>query len=154
MIVRHFTFGGKQIGAFLPRSAFPRGLPPGYIGDGPSIQVTPDRVGVLVDSGTSGSKHEWVELDLTGRIVERVNTRSPAFVALTTDDHVYLKEGRLDAPLLTLDSASHSWKPVPNGGFTLAGADGTKLVFARTWRGAVELYWFDQPLAPDLSATQ
>jgi hypothetical protein len=111
MIVRQFTLDGKQTSAFLPRSSFPKGRVPGT---GPRIEATPDRVGVLAYSGNMGPDREWVELDMSGKIVERLPVdgamKSPTSVAFTADDHVYLYGGR---QLFTLDTASHAWKPIP-----------------------------------------
>jgi hypothetical protein len=131
MMVRQFV-DGKPAGGFLTRSLFPTGLSPGYSGDELRIVVTPDRVGVLVYSGNESEKREWVELDLKGGVVERIRidkvVSSPAAVAFTDDDHVYL-QARGAGGLFTLQAALHAWKPVPNQGVKLTGADGKDLVY-------------------------
>jgi hypothetical protein len=147
MIVRRFTMDGKQVSAFLPRSLFPKGLEPGAPGGDLGIQVTPDRVGVLVYAGTIGTKREWVELDLNGNIVERLrvdSVRSPTQFAFTADNHVYF-QGEGSGPLFTLDNASHALKSVPNQSTNLMGADGNDLVYKEGCCGEIQLQWFNQP---------
>jgi hypothetical protein len=148
MIVRRFTSDGKQVSAFLPRSLFPKGLEPGAPGGDLGIQVTPDRVGVLVYAGTIGTKREWVELDLNGKIVERLrvdNVRSPTLFAFTADNHVYFQGEGGGGPLFTLDNASHALKSVPKQAAGLMGADENDLVYREGCCGAVQLQWFSQP---------
>jgi hypothetical protein len=147
MMVRQFV-DGKPAGGFLARSLFPKGLSPGCWADELRIVVTPDRVGVLVFSGNESAKREWVELDLKGRVVERLRidnvVSSPAKVAFTDDDHVYL-QGNGAGGLFTLDAALHTWKPVPNQGAGLTGADGKDLVYRKACCGPIQLQWFHQP---------
>jgi hypothetical protein len=148
MIVRRFTFDGKQVSAFLPRSSFPKGLPPGAAGGELTIEVTPDRVGVLVYSGRVGTDREWVELDWNGRIIERLRidsaVQSPASVAFTADDHVYL-QGACHQELFTLDSSSHALRRIPDQGAILMGADGNDLVYQQSDWGPIQLQWFNRP---------
>jgi hypothetical protein len=93
-----------------------------------------------------GPEREWVELDLNGKIVERLRADrtmpEPTSVAFTADDHVYLYGGR---QLFTLDTASHAWKPIPKEEGMLAGADGNNLVYRQAWHGLIRLQWFNQP---------
>jgi hypothetical protein len=148
MMVRQFTIDGKQVSASLPRSSFPKGLEPGSAGDELRIEVTPDRVGVLVCSENSSLNREWIDLDLNGRIIERLRidrvVRSPATVAFTADDHVYLQGADLGT-LFTIDTVLHALKPVPNQGVSLMGADGNKLVYQQACCGLIRLQWFNQP---------
>jgi hypothetical protein len=150
MIVRHFSWEGKKLGAYVARSTFPKGLEPGTGGSGKRIMVTEDRVGVLAVSGNTSAKNEWLELDLNGNVIERSrldNILREIFVAaFTADDHVYLGGNE---ELYTLDRESHIWKPTP---FTpkpkgrLMGSDSAKLVYdVRSGRGPIELRCVDQP---------
>ncbi|MGD0618821.1 MAG: hypothetical protein ABSB67_14285 [Bryobacteraceae bacterium] len=149
MIVRRFTMDGKQVSAFLPRSLFPKGLEPGSPGGDLGIQVTPGRVGVLVYAGTTSKNREWVELDLNGKIVERLrvdNVRSPTQFAFTADNHVYFQGEGGGGSLLTLDNALDALKSVPKQATNLMGADGNDLVYQGGCCGEVNLQWFSQPL--------
>ena len=58
MIVRHFDYDGMQLSASLPRWSFPKGHAPGSAGGEAQIEVTPDRVGVLVYSGRTSANRE------------------------------------------------------------------------------------------------
>jgi hypothetical protein len=144
MVVRQFAPDGRQMGGFLPRYAFPARAEPAA---SPRIQVTKDRVGVLIGSGKSGNDKEWVELDLRGNAIDRVrfeNDSGIIRIALTEDDHVYLQaHGYGD--LFMLDRAAHAWKPVPNQASALVGADGNRLVYRKSGSGPMLLQWFDQP---------
>src|SRR5579862_2216820 len=67
MTVRQFSRDGRQMGAWLPRSTFPKGLEPASESwQARRITVIEDRVGLLATSGTRGDQQEWVELDLAG----------------------------------------------------------------------------------------
>jgi hypothetical protein len=148
MIIRQFTIDGKQLSAALPRSSFPKGLGPGSAGDELRIEVTRDRVGVLVYSGNTSLNREWIELDLNGRIIERLRidsvVRSPASVAFTADDHVYL-QGADKGTLFTIATVLQALKPVPNQGASLMGADDNNLVYRQACCGLIQLQWFHQP---------
>jgi hypothetical protein len=146
MTVRQFTFDGKQVSAFLPRSSFPKGLAPGAAFFGRNgIVVTADRVGVLAHPG-EGSVSEWVELDLNGNVRDRLRTpqHSPIGVfAFTADGHVFL--GGHNNDLLTIDPALHEWKSLPHQSTVLMGADANTLVYRKSGLGPIELQWFNQP---------
>jgi hypothetical protein len=149
MIVRHFFGEGKELGAYVARSTFPKGLEPGAQSSPTRIAITKDRVGILAFSGNVGSQTEWLELDLNGNVIERSrldNVLRQIFVsAFTEDDHVYLGGNQ---ELYTLDHSSHMWKSTP---FTpkkgrLMGAHGEKLVYdVGSSRGPMELQCVDQP---------
>jgi hypothetical protein len=154
MIVRKFLPSGEQSGAYLPRSLFPRGLPPG---EEPwqrhCITVAHDSVGFLVNSGMDSNKAEWVELDLNGKLTGRWRLDSFSYdltVALTSDGHVFLNHGvpgTRNHALLTLDRVSSTWQPVqsaPNG--RLVSSDGDALIFADNLDGGpIHLRWYQHP---------
>ena len=153
MIVRKYS-GGKEVGAYLPRSGFPGGLEPGIESwQQMRIAVSHDRVGVLAWRETSDDL-EWVELDLSGNLIGRwkfSGSSEPSF-AFTSDSHLYALRRERDAKLRRLavfDRASSAWKEVEtpiDGG--LYGADGDELVFAGWGDGPMHLHWFKQPTAP------
>ncbi len=151
-IVRRYSIDGKETGAFLPRSLFAAGLQPGMSEwQKRRITVTSDRVGVEAISGTVGNQREWVELDLTGKIIGRwkldVWDESPG-VALTSDDQAYVHRYNREAKSVQtfrLNRATSAWDLVNVPAAQLYGAEGDKLVFAR-WSGNVmQLSWFQQP---------
>lgn len=70
--VRHYTRSGVQIGAYLPRSLFPRGLEPACDNwQTQGVYVANDRIGVLACSGMTSANPEWVELDFEGNLIGR-----------------------------------------------------------------------------------
>jgi hypothetical protein len=148
MILRHFSADGKELKAWLPRSSFPAGLEPGIPGPWVRIEVTGDRVGILVSSGKTSSNAEWIELDLNGNLVERsrvdsVLPQAGSPIAFTADDHVYFEGHK--GELYTLDADSHMWKSVRKQGDVLMGADGESLVYRKRTIGPIQLEWFNQP---------
>jgi len=111
MTVRKFLPNGQQGGAYLPRSLFPKGLEPAEESWQRSncITVSHNGIGLWVNSGMSGTKTEWVELDLNGNVTGRWRL-DPFFyemrVALTSDGHVFVHHFDLDTKthvLITLD---------------------------------------------------
>jgi hypothetical protein len=154
MIVRKFSPDGRQAGAYLPRSTFPRGLEPGEQDWQQSncITVGHDRVGLWVYSGTLGTKTEWVELDLDGKLTGRwrLDEFAPELrVAMTSDGAVFLhcrdRDGK-NPRLLTLDRAASVWRPVPSDANQyLVSADGESLIFADYGLGRIHLKWYPHP---------
>jgi hypothetical protein len=151
MTVRRFSSDRKQLGAWLPRSSFPKGLEPAV----PPSQVTritaaKDRIGVLAQSGVRGSLQEWIEFDLQGNLIGRwrLDDSNFARVALTTDGRVYVQKsnGPSTTRFFTLDRNTSTWKPVtPLTDYRFCGADGDQLVFASWKAGPMHLRWFNQP---------
>jgi hypothetical protein len=152
MTIRKFSADGKQIGAFLPRSAFPKGLDPAPASwQQTRITVTKDRIGVLAFSGDSSSKQEWVELDLQGNLLGRwrFDDSNSAQVAMTADGHVYAEknDAHPNARFFVLDRAAAAWKSIaPPSADRFYGTDGDQLVFLDWWRngGRLNWRWFDQ----------
>ncbi len=153
MLVRKYS-GGKQVGAYLPRSGFPPRLEPGSDSwQEMRIAVSHDRVGVLAWRETSEDL-EWVELDLNGNLTGRWRFagRSEPSYAFTSDNHLYALQRDRDGKtrrLAILDRVTSAWKEVEtpiDGG--LYEADGDELVFAGWGHGPMHLQWFKQPAAP------
>jgi hypothetical protein len=151
MTVRKYSRDGKPLGAWLPRSSFPAGLPPAEQSwQSTCITVTADRVGLLGYAGKVGNQQQWVELSLDGNLLGRwdVDGGGGDSVAMTTDGHVYLQQATATnhTELFTLDRTNSKWTPVtsPIKG-QLAGADGANLVFYPWGHGPMHLYWFPQP---------
>jgi len=149
--VRKFSRDGKPIGAWLPHSAFPKGLQPAAVTwQEPRITLIKDRVGLRANSGHTGAEGEWLELDLQGNLLGRwrLDDCGSAQVALTTDGHVYVQKGNGPANyrFFVLDRSAAVWKPImaPTTD-RLYGADGDKLVFAATVAGRMHWRWFNQP---------
>jgi hypothetical protein len=149
-IVRQFSTDGKELNAYLPRAAFPPGLEPGMQSPGVSIAVTSDRVGILANSGHTSVQQEWVELDLTGKVIGRARVegalRETYLAAFTSDDHVYVAS---NPGVYTLDQATHTWKQIPKQvtGY-LIGADGDSLVYnvqSQPYPSPIQLEWYPRP---------
>jgi hypothetical protein len=151
MTLRRFSHHGEQIGAWLPRSHFPKGLPPGGV-SWQVIRITAvkERIGLLAYSGTTGSQQEWLELDLHGNLIGRwrLDNSNFARASLTSDGRVYVQKGSgpSTSQFYILDHAASAWKPIaaPTNDY-FCGADGDKLVFASWKAGPMQLRWFDQP---------
>jgi hypothetical protein len=159
MIVRKFLPSGQQAGAYLPRSLFPPGLPPGEQTWQASncITVAHDRVGLWVNSGPGGTMTEWVELDLDGNLTGR--WRLDPFshelrVALTSDGRAFVQHlsnvdsntRALTYRVLTLNRSSSSWQPIPTApSGRLVGAEGETLIFADFGMVPIHLRWYPHP---------
>jgi len=150
LMVRQYSHDGKQVGAWLPRSLFPKGLEPATESwQSHRITVTKDRIGLMAVSGATGTEQEGVELGLDGKLLGRwrLDEFKQVRGGLTEDDHVYMQNGccRNDVKLFTLDRRASIWKPVnsPMNGF-LYGVDGDSLVFSDWAHGPLHLFWFHQ----------
>lgn len=147
-MVRHFSAGGAQLGAFLPRSAFPAGIEPGGPGAGPQISATSDRIDVLGESGKQGPSMEWVELDWNGNVLDRLRMEdqvADVVAFAVTDDHRVFLSG-LNNEVYELDRAAQVWKLIRKSGPTrLLGADGKDLVFEKQGSVPIALQWFHAP---------
>jgi hypothetical protein len=150
MMVHRFTANRKDAGQFLARSLFPKGLEPG-MGHSQmrSIVVAQNRVGLFAFSGTSGSLNEWVELDLSGKLIRRIRLDQREFtpMAFTADGHLYRKPDH-KSELEVLSQTTSDWQGlgVATLGWLL-GADGNSLVFSPAGAGPVTMQWFNQPAA-------
>jgi len=151
-LLRRYSIDGKQTGAYLPLSLFPRGLRPGADEwQRRRITVTPDRVGVEVYSGNLGYQREWVELDLSGKVLGRwrLDTRGEfPGVAFTNDDQAYVH--RYDRETKTrqvfrLNRSTAGWDRIQTLNEELYGSDGEDLVFAQWSGGVMHLSWLPQP---------
>jgi hypothetical protein len=151
-IVRKYSRDDKETGAYLPRSLFPAGLPPGNNEwQSRRITVTADRVGVEVLSGNTSNQREWVELDLNGTVRGRwkldPQNELPG-VAFTNDDQAYVHRYNREAKVrqvFRLNRATSTWDLVSTPNEELYGTDGDKLVFARWPDDLMLLSWFSQP---------
>jgi hypothetical protein len=157
-ILKRYSIDGNQTGAYLPKSLFAAGLPPGMSAwQHRAITVTADRVGVEVFSGTNGNQREWVELDLTGNVKGRWRLEEGAEalrVAFTSDDQAYVRRTNYEAQttqVVRLNRTTSTWDVVKTADSLLYGADGDKLVFLTSHDGishdgpVLHLSWFPQP---------
>jgi hypothetical protein len=151
-ILRKYSMDGKETGAYLPRSLFPVGLPPGNDAwQARGITVTADRVGVEVNSGQVSNQREWVELDLNGKLLGRwrLDTRAEhPGVAFTSNDQAYVylyNRDKKSWQVFRLNRATSAWDLVDTPDEPLYGADGDKLVFSKYTGNMLQLSWFPQP---------
>jgi hypothetical protein len=150
MMVHRFTADRKDAGQFLARSLFPKGLDPA-MGHWQTrrIIVAQDRVGLLAFSGDRGNLNEWVELDLSGKLIRRIRLDQQDFtpLAFAADGHLYRKPDHKSA-LQVLSQTTSDWQDL--GMATLGwllGADGNSHVFSPGGEGPVTMQWFNQPAA-------
>lgn len=152
-MLRHYSSTGKEIGAYLPRSTFPKGLEPGTSQvQERRIYVMPDFIGLVAFSGNTGNQQEWVEVDLNGNIRGRWRLDGMPFpqMSLTSDGHVYAKrrdpKTGWDKIVVRLDRETSKWEvvPVPVDG-VLYGSDGDQLIFGSWNTGVMKLQWVKQP---------
>ena len=152
-MLRHYSLDGKEIHAFLPRSKFPQGLEPGTSQvQERRIFVTPDSIGLVAFSGSTGNQQEWVEVDLNGNIRGRWRLDEMSFPAVspTSDGNVYAKRRDLktgfDKIVVRLDRDTSKWQVVPVAADgELYGADGDQLIFGSWNTGVMVLHWLKQP---------
>jgi len=161
MVVHHFSGDRKDAGQFLARSSFPKGLDPGTgHWQMRSIVVAQDRVGLFAFSGSNGSLNEWVEIDLSGKLIRRLRLDQEEFtpMAFTADGHPYRKPNYKSA-LQVLSQTTSEWQEAGmEAGIgalgSLLGSDGNSLVFSPTASGPITMQWFNRPVArPALSTT-
>ena len=155
LAVRNYSLDGKEIRAYLWRSAFPAGMDPGYTQcQERRITVTSDRIGIEALSGRDSGQREWVELDLNGNLMGRWRLdRSYRFpgVVFTADNQAYVHrydEDTKSVLVLRLNRDKGQWElvksPAPKA--TLYGSDGDKLVFwDNSTGGALHMSWYPQP---------
>lgn len=148
MLVRKYSKEGRELAAYLPRSAFGTQHSPFSPSTGLwTIRAAKDRIGAFVDATS-----QWVEFDLEGNLIGRWNVSRPdAGFAFTSSGRLYgqvFDAGRKAPQVNVFDREQSRWVPLP-GAYPapepmswglLLGADGDSLVFAR--RGGMNLGWF------------
>jgi hypothetical protein len=148
-IVRRYSSAGRETGAFLPRSMWPKRSFPGSPSRGYwTIAAADDRIGAVVND--NGVDEEWIEWDLKGNLLSR--TKIPETFrgvrAYTSDGQLYSrmithKPGR-QLDLVALDPKTGSWvfkRQLPERPGLLLGADGKDLVFATSTIGPYRVVW-------------
>jgi len=158
--VRKYSADGSALGAYLPKSMFAEGLPPGGQKPVRGITIAHDRVGVELFSGHVSTEQEWVELDLDGNLkgrwkLERMS--SGQGVAFTSDGQAYVE--RFDRStktrsVLRLNHGTGAWEQVTSPGGYLYGAEGTSLVYGRWPDAVMHLSWYAQPQAVVTTASK
>jgi hypothetical protein len=133
-IVRKYSKDGEQTGAYVSRSSFPPGLPPGGNGTFSWVKAASDRIGVMMTPGQNSSDPVFVELDLQGKEIGRWKMKPMAGSgwAYTSDGRLFHAHyGGKPEKLMVFDKTSESWRAVTRGGVpgTLLGADGNDLVY-------------------------
>ena len=108
-----------------------------------------DRVGLFAFSGEYGNLNEWVELDLSGKLIRRIrlDRREHTPMAFTADGHLYRKPDYKSA-LQVLSQTTSEWQDAGMAMLgELLGADGNSLVFSPSGKCPVTMQWFNQPAA-------
>jgi hypothetical protein len=148
--VRQYSRTGDQLGAYMPRSRFVKGMTPACQSwQEQGIYIAADRIGLLACSGKDSTNPEWVELDFHGNLLGRwpLGMLHPR-VAFTRDGHVYAQEtvGASARKIYVLDRGSSSFQQVswtvPG---RLYGAAGNELVFGDSNNGPIRFQWYKQP---------
>jgi hypothetical protein len=136
-IFRKFSHTGADAGSFVRRSAFPAGLDPGHVPLGEKgVHVASGRVAALLASGNSGDLHEWVELDLNGKLLGRwrMDHLFGVNLAFTSDGNIYGNtplEKEKAVHLTVFDRSTASWKTIPDDihvDWLMMGAAGDEIV--------------------------
>jgi hypothetical protein len=154
-LVRKYSAEGRLLGEYVPRSLWPGKLSaPGVGARGYwRMAAASDRVGVIIHEAFAGNRPEWVEWDLTGKLLSR--TRLPGQLEL---GRAFTANGRLYALFFTdsreltlrvLETGTTTWTAVPDNlpdpirtqGVFLLGADGDELVYRVMGGGNVRLVW-------------
>jgi hypothetical protein len=155
-IVRKYSVDGEQVGAYLSRSSFPAGLPPGDAGISTWVKAASDRIGVMTTPGENGGDPVFIELNLQGKEIGRWKVKPPE----STAHWAYTADGRLFAAryvpgepkkLFAFDKTNESWRAMASSAGTavLLGADGNNLVYdanhAEPNHGNWRLRWIPTP---------
>jgi hypothetical protein len=153
VIFRKFSPDGEPVGAYIPRSLFPAGLEPGSRALGEkSLSVADGRVGALVVSGGRSELQEWVELDLTGKLLGRwrMDHVFPSNLAFTPGGlygHTPCQSGK-PVQLTVFDRSAASWRTIPgdlDSGCLMLGADGEDVVFMQYKTSPILLKYLRPP---------
>lgn len=132
-MLRHFSRDGKELGAFLLRSAFGSEAVSRAIGRS-DLRIANNRIGALLSYLGHRDEALWVETDLEGKELGRWKTRSIWPVAFTSSGALY---GEGESGIFEFDRAASQWKPVSiSAPGRLLAADGESLVFVT--RGALQ----------------
>jgi hypothetical protein len=130
-VLRHYARDGRLLGSFLPRSSFEQD-PVGPIVGGWQLRSANGRIGGLFyitsvfPQGTERRTNEWIEIDLLGNVVRRVDLPQKAIQAFSSDGSIYARGYR--GGYTVLNPVLNSWRTVSGAG-NLLGADGSSLVF-------------------------
>lgn len=144
-LFRKYSPDGKQIGAFISRSLFPRpGLSPGSPSGGfLRLRISGNRIGALAYAGKRSETREWIELALDGSLIGhwkigREGSGSGG-MAFTSSNALCRERFESSVPHAEcFDRETKAWKPVGNVALTedngrslgiLLGADGDDLIF-------------------------
>jgi hypothetical protein len=134
-LVRKYSVDGEQVGAYLPRSSFPVGLPPGGTGIPSWVKAASDRIGVMTTPGKTSGDPVFIELDLQGNEIGRWKVKPERTVswAYTADGRLFAANYVPGEPkkLWVFDKTSESWRAMASsaGSAVLLGADGNNLVY-------------------------
>jgi hypothetical protein len=142
-VLRNYSRDGRLLGAFLPRSSFEQ-EPVGPITGGWQLRSANGRIGGLfyatsvLPAGTEHRMKQWIETDLHGDVVRRVDMPQKTIRAFSSDGSLYAKEN--EGGYTVLNPALNSWRTiyaVANG--ILLGADDNSLVYLI--RGTSQVVW-------------
>jgi hypothetical protein len=142
-VLRNYTRDGRLLGAFLPRSSFEQD-PVGPNVGGCQLRNANGRIGALfyatslLPAGAERRTPEWIETDLRGNVVRRVDTPKKTVRAFSGDGFLYAMGYR--GGYTVLNPTVNSWRIVPGAtDGNLLGADGSSLVFQI--RGTNRVVW-------------
>lgn len=128
-ILRNYGRDGRLVGAYLPRSSFEQDPTRPMIG-GWQLRSANGRIGALFFGPSAGPKRdqEWIETDLHGNIVRRLDIPKTTIEGFTNDGSLYARQ--YSGGYVTFDPATKSWRTIAgHPGRRLLGADGNNLVF-------------------------
>jgi hypothetical protein len=142
-VLRNYARDGRLIGAYLSRSSFEQ-EPVGPIVGGWQLRSANGRIGGLfyatsvLPLGSERRMREWIETDLRGNIVRRVDLSRKTILAFSSDGSLYARENQ--GGYMALNPALNSWRTIPaSANEVLLGADDGSLVFLI--RGTNQVVW-------------
>jgi len=161
LMFRKYSPEGTQVGAYVSRSLFPAGLPPGSGFRGLwSLRIANDRIGARAYSGNDGRKLEWIELDLEGHLLGHWPLGPSRYTLGYTSDHTLYGSGwdielqKIRLSVFNRKTSSWDSKEILDAAYPdhddgvniLLGADADGLVFSGKDNGrGVPLKWFSAP---------
>jgi hypothetical protein len=149
-VVRKYSAEGKLLGEFLPTTLWTLKHGPSLGGRGYwTMYSGGDRVGALFNDGFANATPEWIEWDLSGRMLSRTSLRGvqPIGRGFASDGRLYGQfRAGAGTELRVLDTQSGIWKPVRTNlpertSAFLLGANGKDLVYRLNQSGHVQLIW-------------
>ena len=129
-VLRNYARDGRLLGGSLRRSSFDQ-EPVGPIVGGWQLRIANDRIGAyfyttsVLPFGIAHRAGQWIETDLSGKVLRQVDTPQKSIRAFPGDGPLYALG--YQGGYSVLDPVTNSWRAISAAG-SLLGTDGDSLV--------------------------